>query len=59
MSFLQRREMREYGEAKDLPKFLHVLQNRDDLAVVGLEELFQGQHGQQLVLGEVAGSVTL
>ncbi len=53
MSFLKGREMRNLGQAKDLLKLLHVLQDGHDPAVIGPEELLQGQHGQQLVLGEV------
>ncbi len=54
MGFLQRCEMRDLRETEDLLKLVRILQDGNNPAVVGPEELLQGQHGQQLVLGEVA-----
>lgn len=54
MGLLKCGEMRKLGQAQEFLKFLHVRDDRDDPAIVRLEELLQGEQGQQLVLGELA-----
>lgn len=53
MRFLKRRVVRKLGQPQQSLKLLHVRKEGDDATIVGPEELLQGQHREQLPLGEV------
>jgi len=55
--FLKGGPMGHFLEPQQALKLLHVPKDGDDAAIVGSEELLQGQHREQLPLGEIVPGI--